>query len=33
MNKADASEEMKEEAYREGEEEDAVRRKAAEGTS
>lgn len=33
MNKADASEEMKEEAYREGEEEDEVRRKAAKGTS
>jgi hypothetical protein len=33
MNKADASEEMKEEAYREGEEEDAARRNAAKGTS
>ena len=33
MNNVDASEETKEEAYREGEEEDAVRRKAAKGSS
>jgi hypothetical protein len=32
MNKADASEEMKQEAYREGEEEE-LRQKAAKGTS